>query len=316
MTPQAADARRGFFAALAAFMIWGTLPIYIHQLAPTQALEIMAHRVIWACVFVFTYLAIKGQVGKVWAALGDPKARLRLAASAGLISINWLVYVWAASNGHVVEASLGYFITPLVSVLLGVFVLKERLSRWQWLAVSLAALGVLWLTLQVGRPPWIALALASSFGLYGLIRKQVAVESVIGLGVEVLLIAPVMLIFLAYQFASGSMTFAHHSLYVDVFLVLGGAITVIPLVLFAYGVRRTPLSTVGILQYVGSTLQLVTGVFYFHEPFTPVQAVGFGLIWTALVIYIGEGIGRGRRARLDAALAEASTPVVPSAARS
>lgn len=302
------DARRGFWAAFSAFVIWGMLPIYIRQLAPTGAVEIMAHRVLWACLFVFTYLAIKGETGKVWAALADAKARLRLAATAVLITINWLVYVWAASNGHVVEASLGYFINPLVSVLLGVFVLKEKLNRWQWVSVALAALGVLWLTLQAGRPPYIAIALALSFGLYGLLRKQVAVESVPGLGVEVLLIAPVMLVYLAFKAHSGTLTFAHHSLYVDAFLILGGAITAIPLVLFAYGVRRVPLSTIGILQYVGPTLQLLTGVFVFHEPFTQTQLVGFGLIWAALVVYAAEGYWRGRRTRINAALAEAGAP--------
>ncbi len=294
-SPADADARRGFFAAFGAFFIWGLLPIYIHQLVPTQAVEIMAHRVIWACVFVFTYLAIKGELDKVWAALADARARMRLAAS-------------AASNGHVVEASLGYFINPLVSVLLGVFVLKERLNRWQWFSVSLAALGVLWLTVQVGHPPWIALALALSFGLYGLIRKQVAVDSVAGLGVEVLLIAPVMLVYLAWQLQTGTMTFGHHSLRVDIFLILGGALTAIPLVLFAYGVRRIALSTIGILQYVGPTLQLLTAVLIFNEPFTHTQLIGFGLIWAALGVYAGEGLWRGRRARLNAALAESGAP--------
>lgn len=308
MSAAETEARNGFFAAFTAFFIWGLLPIYIHQLVPTQAVEIMAHRVIWACLFVFTYLAIKGDMGKVWVALADAKARIRLAASAVLITINWLVYVWAASNGHVVEASLGYFINPLVSVLLGVFVLKEKLNQWQWVSVALAALGVLWLTLQVGHPPWIAIALALSFGIYGLIRKQVVVESVAGLGVEVLLIAPVMLVYLAWKLYSGTMTFAHHSLYVDGFLILGGALTAIPLVLFSYGVRRVPLSTIGILQYVGPTLQLLTGVLIFHEPFTQVQLVGFGLIWAALVVYAGEGFWRGRRARLTAALADSGAP--------
>lgn len=302
------DARRGFWAAFSAFAIWGMLPIYIAQLAPTEAVEIMAHRVLWALLFVFSYLALKGQVGTVWTTLRNAKARIRLAASAVLITINWLVYVWAASNGHVIEASLGYFINPLVSVLLGVFVLKEKLNRWQWLAVALAALGVLWLTVQVGRPPWIAIALALSFGIYGLIRKQVAVESVTGLGVEVLLIAPFMLVYLLWKLSTGTMTFGHHSLYVDGFLILGGAITAIPLVLFSYGVRRVPLSTVGILQYVGPTLQLLFGVFVFHEPFTQIQLVGFALIWAALFVYAGEGLWRGRRARLNAALTESGAP--------
>ena len=301
------DARRGFWAAFSAFVIWGMLPLYIHQLAPTPAVQIMAHRVIWACVFVFAYLAIKGDLAKVWTALRDARARLLLAASAVLVSINWLVYVWAVANGHVVESSLGYFINPLVSVLLGVFVLKERLNHAQWVAVSLAALGVLWLTVQVGRPPWIAIALALSFGSYGLIRKQVAVDSVAGLGVETLLIAPLMLVYLGFTLVGGTFAFGTLGLKVDVLLIASGALTAIPLVLFAYGVRRVPLSTIGILQYVGPSLQLLTGVFLFHEPFTQTQLVGFGLIWAALVVYAGEGLWRSRRAKTI------STPPAPVA---
>jgi len=307
MITEETEARQGFFAALGAFFIWGLLPIYIHQLAPTPSVQIMAHRVIWACVCVFAYLAIKGDLGKVWAALADAKARLLLAASAALVSINWLIYVWAVSNGHVVESSLGYFINPLVSVLLGVFVLKERLNRAQWCAVALAALGVLWLTVQVGRPPWIALGLALSFGTYGLIRKKVVVESVAGLGVETLLIAPIMLVYLAYTLHDGTFAFGTLGFKVDAFLVASGAVTAIPLVLFSYAVRRVPLSTVGILQYLGPSLQLLTGVFIFHEPFTHTQLIGFGLIWAALVVYAGEGLWRSRRARITAALSEGST---------
>ena len=310
------DQRRGFFAALSAFLIWGMLPLYIHELAPTPSVQIMAHRVIWACVFVFGYLAIKGELGKVWTALRDARARLLLATSAVLVSINWLIYVWAVSSGHVVESSLGYFINPLVSVLLGVFVLKEKLNRAQWSAVALAALGVLWLTVQVGRPPWIAIALALSFGAYGLIRKKVVVDSVAGLGVETLLIAPVMLAYLAFTLANGSFAFGTLGVKVDVLRVASGAVTAIPLVLFAFGVRRVPLSTIGILQYVGPTLQLVTGVFVFHEPFTQTQLVGFGLIWSALVVYAAEGLWRNRRLKPTAALVEAGAPAAPSAARS
>lgn len=297
MSAAETEARRGFFAAFGAFFIWGLLPLYIHQLAPTPSVQIMAHRVIWACLFVFGYLALRGELGKVWAALRDGRARLLLSVSAVLITINWLVYVWAVANSHVVESSLGYFINPLVSVLLGVFVLKEQLNRMQWAAVSLAALGVLWITLQVGRPPWIAIVLALSFGTYGLIRKQVVVDSVAGLGVETLLIAPVMLVYLGWTLHTGSFAFGQHGAVVDAFLIASGAVTAIPLVLFAYGVRRVPLSTVGLLQYVGPTLQLLTGVLVFHEPFTQTQLVGFGLIWAALAVYAGEGFWRSARAK-------------------
>lgn len=297
MSAAETEARRGFFAAFGAFFIWGLLPLYIHQLAPTPSVQIMAHRVIWACLFVFGYLAIKGEIAKVWVAMRDRRARLWLAASAALMTLNWLVYVWAVANSHVVESSLGYFINPLISVLMGVFVLKEQLNRVQWASVCLAALGVLWITVQVGRPPWIALALALTFASYGLIRKQVVVDSVAGLGVETLLIAPVMLVYLAWTLHTGSFIFGTHGLVLDAFLIASGAVTAIPLVLFAYGVRRVPLSTVGLLQYVGPTLQLLTGVLVFHEPFTQTQLIGFGLIWAALAVYAGEGFWRSARAK-------------------
>ena len=303
MTPLETDTRRGFWAALGAFFIWGLLPLYIHLLAPTPPVQIMAHRVIWAALFVLVVIAYKGQLGVLRSVLSSRKACGWLMVSALLISLNWLVYVWAVSSGHVVESSLGYFINPLVSVLMGVFVLKEVLNRWQWAAVGVAALGVLWLTLQAGRPPWIALMLAFSFGSYGLIRKQVVVDSVVGLGVETLLISPFMLTYLAWTLHHGSFAFGQNGGTVDALLIASGAITAVPLVLFAYGVRRIPLSTVGLLQYLGPTLQLLTGVFVFHEPFTSARAVGFGLIWAALAIYAAEGFWRNarRRAKLAAA---------------
>lgn len=291
------DNRRGLFAALGAFFIWGLLPLYIHTLAPTPAVQIMAHRVIWACLFVFIYLAIKRDLGKVWSALRDARTRFWLLGSATLISLNWLVYVWAVSSGHVIESSLGYFINPLFSVLMGVFILKEQLSRAQWFAVALATIGVIWIALNVGRPPWIALALAFTFGSYGLIRKQVVVESVAGLGVETLLITPLMLLYIAYTIHTGSFTFGRDGLRVDLLLIASGAFTAIPLVLFAYGVRRVPLTTIGLLQYLGPTLQFLSGVLFFHEPFGHSQALGFGLIWAALAVYAAEGFWRNARGK-------------------
>lgn len=297
MSDEEADLRRGFLATLGAFLIWGLLPLYLKQLHDTGALQIMAHRVVWACLFVFGYLALRGELPKVGRVLRNSGTLLRLGASALLISANWLIYVWAVTAGHVVEASLGYFINPLVSVLLGVFILRERLNRAQWISVAIAALGVIWLAWHAGRPPWIALGLAASFGLYGLVRKLVVVDSVAGLGVETLLIAPLMLGYLLWTAHAGTMSFLAHDRLLDVLLVASGAVTAIPLVLFAYGVRRVPLSTVGIMQYAGPTLQLVTGVFVFHEPFSTAQLFGFGLIWAALLVYAGDGLWRTRRER-------------------
>jgi chloramphenicol-sensitive protein RarD len=266
-------------------------------MAEVPALQIMAHRVVWCCLLVFLWLAVRGELGAVRAALADPASRVRLTASAALISINWLLYVWAVNNGHTVEASLGYFINPLLNVVLGVVLLHERLNRAQWLAVALAALGVLYLTVATAHPPWIALALAASFGTYGLIRKVVNVDSVPGLATETLLLAPFAVTFLAWCELRGSGALGHASAGINALLVGSGLITALPLALFAYGARLIPYSTIGIVQYIGPTLQFLIGVFVFHEAFTAERAVGFVMIWAALAIYAADGAYRTRRRR-------------------
>jgi chloramphenicol-sensitive protein RarD len=293
-SPSAADVRSGLWATVGAFFIWGLLPLYLWPLHGVAALTIMSHRVVWCCLFVNVWLAWRGELGLVREALAHPETRLRLVASASLISTNWLVYVWAVGSGHVVEASLGYFINPLVNVLLGVLLLRERLRRTQWVAVGCAALGVAWLTLQAGRLPWIALILALSFGGYGLLRKTVAVESVIGLAAETTLIAPLGALWLAWQSYAGTGAFGGLSAPLQAWLVAGGIVTGIPLALFAFGARRIPLSTVGIIQYIGPSLQLTAGILVFREAFPAARVAGFALIWSALVLYAGEGLWRSR----------------------
>jgi chloramphenicol-sensitive protein RarD len=299
-TPAAAArhdaARSGLAAAVTAFVIWGVFPLYLKQLASVPALQIMAHRIVWCCLLVFAWLAVRGELGTVRMALANPASRRRLAASATLISCNWLIYVWSVNNGHVVDASLGYFINPLLNVVLGVFVLHERLNRAQWIAVGLAATGVLYLAVVAGRPPWIALALAASFGLYGLIRKVVAVDSVPGLATETLLLSPFAVAFLLWVEREGTGALGHSSAVVNALLVGSGLVTAMPLALFAYGARLIPLSTVGLVQYIGPTLQFLVGVLVYHEPFPWSRAVGFLLIWSALVIYAADGLWRNRGA--------------------
>ncbi len=290
-----ASARSGFMAAAGAFVIWGVFPLYLKQLASVPAVQIMAHRVVWCCLLVFAWLAVRGELGSVRAALSDPASRWRLAASATLISCNWLIYVWAVNAGHVVDASLGYFINPLLNVVLGVLVLKESLNRAQWTAVSLAAIGVLYLAIVAGRPPWIALALAASFGMYGLIRKVVTVESVPGLATETLLLTPLAVAFLVWVERQGTGALGHSSVRVDALLVGSGLVTALPLALFAYGARLIPLSTLGLLQYVGPTLQFLIGVLVYHEPLARARAIGCVLIWSALAIYAADGMWRRRR---------------------
>jgi len=275
--------------------MWGLLPLYLKPMAEVPALQIMAHRVLWCCLLVFGWLAVRGELGAVRAALADPASRIKLIGSAALISVNWLIYVWAVNSGHTVDASLGYFINPLLNVVLGVAVLKEHLNRAQWTAVALAAVGVLYLTLVSGRPPWIALSLAATFGTYGLIRKVVKVESVPGLATETLLLAPFALALLLWSEAHGSGAFGHSSATVHALLVGSGLVTALPLALFAYGARLIPLSTVGLVQYIGPTLQFLIGVLVFHEAFPWTRAIGFAFIWTALAIYAADGAWRARR---------------------
>jgi chloramphenicol-sensitive protein RarD len=262
------------------------------------ALEIIAHRVVWCALFVVSYLLWRDGIGWLRVALAGPKVLLTLIASSILISINWGLYIWAVTHGHVVEASLGYFINPLVNVLIGVLLLHERLNRAQWASVALAAIGVLWLTVQHGGLPWIALTLAFSFAFYGLLRKQVAVESVPGLGIESLLLTAPALLFLFWREAQGLGQFGHAPLRIDLLLVVGGALTALPLIGFAYGARRIPYSLVGILQYLAPTLQLLAGVFVLHEAFPLSQLIGFSFIWAALGIYAGNSLYAMRRYRL------------------
>ena len=296
--PSSSDAeretRRGLAATLGAFIIWGLFPLYWRELQAVPFLQITAHRLAWCTLFVVGYLLWRQ--GWVWlpTALASRRARWLLLASSLMISINSVLYVWAVNSGHVVESSLGYFINPLVNVMLGVLVLHERLNTRQWASVGLAAAGVVWLTWSVGRLPWIALALAFSFGTYGLIRKLVAVESIPGLGVESLILLLPAVGFIVWCHANGIGSFGHVGRYEDLLLIFAGFVTALPLIWFAYGARRIPLSLVGIIQYVGPTIQLLTGVFVFGEAFTHNQLIGFGCIWAALALYAADGLWRLR----------------------
>lgn len=288
---------RGLAAASGAFFIWGLLPLYLKALQSTPALQITAHRVVWGCVFAVLWLAVRKELGHVRAALGNPAVRARLCASAALISINWITYVWGVATDRVVETSLGYFINPLVNVLLGVVILSERLNAAQWTAVATATLGVAWLTWSAGQPPWISLALAFSFGLYGFVRKVVHVDALAGFASEALLLLPLGLGYLIWCEWAGTGVAGRAGVGLNLLLALGGPLTAIPLVMFAFGARRIPYSTVGVLQYIGPTIQLLLGVFVFHEPFSGPRVLGFALIWTALAIYAADGLWRARRAR-------------------
>jgi len=290
----------GIVYALLAFVTWGLFPLYLRQVASVHPVEVVLHRSAWSLLFLLVLLALLRRFEWLRAVLGQPRLLGLFTLSALLLSGNWLVYVFAVQSGHVVEASLGYFINPIVNVLLGVLVLHERLNRVQWTAVALAAAGVLWLTVLAGRPPWIALTLALSFGLYGLMRKTSSLGALEGLALETLLLAPLVVPALAWWTFSGHGAMARGDLALDAWLLLGGPLTALALVWFAAGARRLPLATVGLLQYLSPTIQLALGVWVFREPFDQARLVGFAFIWAALLIYSLDGWRRSRLAALPA----------------
>lgn len=292
------------YAALA-YLSWGLFPLYFHQVASVPALEVVLHRTLWSLVFVLVVLALRRQWAWVRDVLRQPRVLGAFALSALLLSANWLTYVWAVNNGHVVDASLGYFILPLVNVGMGFVFLRERPRPGQWLAVAVAACGVLWLTLQAGHVPWIALVLALTFGFYGLLRKVAVLGALEGLTLETVLLAPLALAVLGYGAWQGQGAFVHGDGATLGWLLLGGPITAVPLLMFAAGARRIPLATMGILQYISPSMQLALGILWFGEPFAPQRMLGFGLIWTALLVYTLEGWSQMRKA--DARLVPGAT---------
>jgi chloramphenicol-sensitive protein RarD len=289
------EANKGIVSAASAFAIWGIFPLYFHALHPVPALQVISHRIAWSCVFVLGWMAFSGELGSLRAALKNRSVVLRLAATATLITLNWLAYVYGIMHGRVVETSLGYFIGPLVNVLLGVVLLCERLTPAQWTAVALATLGVGYLTVMADGLPWIALTLAFSFASYGLLRKVVKVDSLPGLATETSLLAPLAVGYLTWAESTGVGAFGHSGAVIDTMLIVSGPLTAITLFLFAYGTRRLPYSTVGVLQYIAPSLQFACGVFVLHEPFDHARAIGFAVIWSALIIYAGEGVRLSRK---------------------
>jgi len=285
----------GIVYATLAFVVWGLFPLYLRQVASVHPIEVVLHRSTWSLLFVLALLVALRRVSALRATFSQPRVLGLFTLSALLLSCNWLVYVFAVQSGHVVEASLGYFINPIVNVLLGVLVLHERLNRVQWTAVALAAAGVLWLTLLAGRLPWIALVLAISFGLYGLMRKTSSLGAMEGLALETLLLSPLVVPLLAWWTWSGQGAMARGDVALNIWLLLGGPLTALALVWFAAGARRLPLTTVGLIQYLSPTLQLALGVWVFHEPFDRARLVGFAFIWSALALYSVDGWRRSRR---------------------
>lgn len=279
------DAGAGLAAGFGAFFIWGMLALYWHPLAGIPATEILAHRIFWSLVTITPFVWLTGRLPEIRAALAAPHTMLRIACSASIIGVNWCIYIWAITHNRVIEASLGYYINPLVNVLLGRVLLGERMARPQALAVGLAAVGVLWSVAAYGSFPWVAVTLALTFALYGFFRKTVAVESAPGLFLEALLLAPLAAGWLLWLHTQGQSHFGEATLGIKLLLLGTGLVTSIPLMLFAYAARHMSLSTLGLLQYVAPTGTFLLGVYVFNEPVTSSSLVTFGCIWCALALY-------------------------------
>lgn len=281
----AREARRGLLFGLAAYGLWGFMPVYLKALRAAPVIEVLCHRVVWALAVVLLLVWRRGEVSALRQALRPGRTLLVLGASTVFIALNWLVYIWAVVNERMLQGSLGYYINPLVNVLLGVAVLGERLAPLVRVAVALAATGVLWMAIGVGEFPWVALTLAISFGLYGLARKTALVGSLVGLAVETTLLFPFALGYLAWAIATERAAFLSGRPVLDLLLVLAGPATAVPLLFFAGAARRLPLSTLGFLQYLSPTMQFLLAVFAYGEPFDRRRAVAFGMIWMALALF-------------------------------
>jgi chloramphenicol-sensitive protein RarD len=287
--------KRGPVLAAGAYLLWGMLPIYWRALDDVPALEILLHRVVWSLAVVLVLLALRRDWQWLGASLRQPAMLRVFLLTAVLLAVNWLVYLWANNNGHIVETSLGYFITPLVSVALGMVVLRERMRRGQGLAVGMAGLGVLYLALTASGTLWISLVLALSFGFYGLLRKTARLGSLEGLTVEMAILFLPALGYLLLLSARGEAAFGAASATTTLLLALSGLVTAAPLLLFASGARLVPLTTLGLLQYIAPTMQFSIGVFLYREPFDQTRLLGFSVVWLALAVYWLEGYLHRRR---------------------
>ncbi|WP_299049750.1 EamA family transporter RarD [uncultured Nocardioides sp.] len=297
------ELRRGFLLGLAAYAMWGAFPLYFPLLAPAGAVELLAHRVLWSALTMVLLLVGLRKVSSLRRILRDRRQVGLLLVAACVIAVNWGVFIWGTTNGRVIEVSLGYFINPLVTVLIGVLVLRERLRSLQWAALAFAGVAVLLLTLDYGRPPWVSLTLACSFGTYGLVRKLAGVGAIEGLTFESLALAPLAGGYVGWLVITGASTFGTEGPVHALLLASAGLVTAVPLLCFGAAATRVPLVTIGLLQYVAPTLQFLLGLFVFGEDMPAERWIGFGLVWLALVLLTAETLGHRHRSR--------RRPVVP-----
>ena len=279
----------------AAYLLWGIFPLYWRLLDHSGALELLAQRILWSLVTIALLVLVLRRFGQVRALLAEPRRRWSLVAAAFLVSINWGAFIWAVNHDRVVETSLGYFITPLFTVLLGVFVLKERLRGAQWIALAIAFVAVVGLTIENGRPPWVAIILTFSFGFYGLAKKKAGAGALEGMAIESATVAPLALITVLVLGFQGQSTVTHDGPGYLALVLLTGPITAVPLLLFGAAATRISMTTLGLLNYIAPIMQFVIGVLIFHERMTPMRWAGFGLVWLALVIFTWDGLTRRRR---------------------
>ena len=286
---------KGVIFATGAYLIWGFIPLYFKIIDEVPALQILGHRAIWCFIFLIVLILYRKEWRDFLGAISNRKTLLFGVLAAVLLTINWLTYIWGVNNGFIVETSLGYFINPLVSVVLGVVFLRENLRPFQWIAVSIAALGVLYLTISYGALPWIALALAFSFGSYGLAKKTSSLNSLKGLTLETGILFIPMAAFLVFSEIQGVGVFGHKPFSLSLLLALTGVVSGVPLLLFGGAAQRINLTTLGILQYIAPTCQFLIGVLLYREPFTLSRFIGFSIIWLALIIFTTEGVLQHRR---------------------
>jgi chloramphenicol-sensitive protein RarD len=279
---------KGVLNGIAAYAMWGFFPIYWKLLQNVPALQVIGHRIGWSFVLLTAYILLTGKWRDFRSAAFKPKTFGSYSVAAVLLSFNWLIYVWGVNAGFIVETSLGYFINPLLSVLLGVVFLRERLRPLQWIPVGLATAGVVYLTVVYGRPPWIALSLAFTFGFYGFVKKLSPLGSLYGLTLETGIVFPAALIYIVFIAFNGSGAFLQNGSTTDLLLIGAGAVTTIPLLLFASAAKQIPLTIVGLLQYIAPTLQFLIGVFIYREPFDLSHLIGFSIVWVALIIFAAE----------------------------
>ena len=290
----------GILAAIGAYVLWGLLPIYWKSVQTVPPLEVLCHRTAWSLLFLLFLLIWSKRWQWLRQASRSPVTLITFLITSSILGLNWFVYIWAVNADHILDASLGYFVNPLISVLLGTIFLKERLRPWQWVAIGIALCGVVFLTLGYGAFPWIALTLATTFGFYGLLRKTASLEALEGLALETAVLSVPALAYLVYLELTGAASFGHTATATDVLLAFTGIATALPLLLFAYAARKVTLATVGVLQYIAPTLQFLLGVWVYGETFAATRMIGFGAVWIALVLYSLEGVIERRREKTTA----------------